>query len=282
MSSLPAKPVCPDCPPCRAPDPVPVPVSDPVSDPVPTPTPVKPNFSSKGSVGLGESDDMFVHLAYTAPFMFSAADSYITSEVSRQLILGFKPSYFQIPYIYSASDNLVNGKYTSSSKIDGDLVITEYVVPYTGMVKEEYVLITTYFHNLTNILFYEVPRVFSYNSIDQASVAVTPNGKDFVGKVSIPSSFVDNLNNKVEYVLTVNIDHDNVVTPLTSASKKFNFGKANVALVSYDPCANSYPCQCNCNYPDGREGTIQICGCGLTSKACQSSGCCLGRRLTCR
>ena len=169
--------------------------------------PIVKAFTSKGSVSLGQSTDLFVKFAYTLPFVVSGADSYITSLVSKDLILGFEPTYFQIPYIYSVSDNLVNGKYTSSSKVDGDLVITEYVVPYTGMLKEEYVLITTYYHKQTNILFYEIPRVLTYNSKDQASIAFTPNGKDFVGKIEIPSSFTSLVdeNDVISYVLDISI-----------------------------------------------------------------------------
>jgi len=175
-------------------------------------------FTSKGSVGLGESNDLFVKLAYSVPFAASAADSYITSQISKDLILGFEPTYFQIPYIYSAADNLVNGKYSSTTKSQGDLIINEYVIPYTGAVKEEYVLVTTYFNVSTKILFYEIPRVFSYNSKEKASVAVTPNGVDFVGKISIPSSFITPTPSpsKKDYILTLNISPDNVVTPLNT------------------------------------------------------------------
>ena len=175
--------------------------------PAPAPPAEAAPFTSKGSVSLGESTDLFVKFAYTLPFVVSGADSYITSLVSKDLILGFEPTYFQIPYIYSVSDNLVNGKYSSSTKTDGDLVITEYVVPYTGMEKEEYVLITTYYHKQTNILFYEIPRVLSYNSKDQASIAFTPNGKDFVGKIEIPSSFTSLVdeNDVISNILDISI-----------------------------------------------------------------------------
>lgn len=162
-------------------------------------------FTASGSVGLGESTDLFVKLAYTVPFAASSADSFITTKISKDLILGFEPTYFQVPYIYSAADNLVNGKYTSSSKNEGELIVTEYVIPYQGEFKEEVVVITTYFNTTTNILFYEIPRVFTYNSKDQASVAVTPNGPNFVGKLAIPSSFTTIVNDK-DPVLYFNID----------------------------------------------------------------------------
>ena len=187
-------------------------------------------FTSNGSVGLGESTDLFIKLAYSVPFAASAADSYITSQISKDLILGFEPIYFQIPYIYSAADNLVNGKYSSTTKSQGDLIINEYVIPYTGAMKEEFVLITTYFNVLTKILFYEIPRVFSYNSKEQASVAVTPNGLDFVGKISIPSSFITPTPSpsKKDYILTLNINPDNVVTPLLVGGGGGNSGQGGL------------------------------------------------------
>lgn len=166
---------------------------------------------TSGSVGLGDSNDLFVKLAYTVPFAASSANVYITSKLSLQFIQDFNPSYFQIPYIYSAADNLINGNYTSSSKSEDNIIITNYEIPYTSKFKKELVTIVTYFNKDTNILFYEIPRVFSYNSKDQASVAVTQDSNDFIGKVKIPASFITSKSNKKNYTLLLNIKLNDII-----------------------------------------------------------------------
>ena len=75
---------------------------------------VSTTFTSTGFVSIGNTSNLFVDLAYIFPFATSAADTFITSQVSKQFTDGFNPTYFQIPYIFSACDNLINGKYTSS------------------------------------------------------------------------------------------------------------------------------------------------------------------------
>lgn len=166
------------------------------------------SFSSSGSVILNEteSNDLFVKLSSTIPFTASIINAYITSKVSKEKILDFNPTYFKIPYINSASLNLKNGKYTYSLSITDDLLINKYNIPYQGEVKEELVTIVTYYNIKTNILYYEIPRVFSYNSINQASVSIIQNGKNFIGKIIIPSSFISFNNTKINYILNLNIN----------------------------------------------------------------------------
>ena len=163
-------------------------------------------YLSNGSVAIGSSNDIFVDLAYSLPFGASAADSYITSYLSKQFLLNFEPTYFQIPFIYSATDNLINGNYTKTVKLEDTKVITTYVIPYKKELELAEVTITTILDTITNILFYEIPREFTYNSKDQASVAVTPKGIEFVGKLLIPSSFITVANVELEkFGLTFNI-----------------------------------------------------------------------------
>jgi hypothetical protein len=152
-------------------------------------------FKSEGQVKTTNTLNSFVDLAYSVPFLASAADAYITDLLSKQFIIGFEPTFFQIPYIYSYADNLINGNYTISSlKDEGDLTITTYKIPYQGEFKEEIVTIITYFNKQTNILFHEIPREFSYNSVEQASVSYSQvaDGR-FSGVYSIPYSFVTNI-----------------------------------------------------------------------------------------
>ena len=172
------------------------------------------SFSTVGSINLGNSTDLFTKLAYSVPFGLSAVDAYITSLVSKKFITGFEPTYFQIPYIYSASDNLINGNYTSSSVTEGSKLITTYIIPYNSKPEIKTVTITTYFDETTNILFYEIPREFSYNSKDQASVAVAESGSDFVGKIYIPSSFVT-LDDKPIYKI---VDFNIIMNAIPSAT----------------------------------------------------------------
>ena len=147
-------------------------------------------FASNGEVEIANTRNAFVNLAKSIPFVCSSANSYITSLVSKTFEANFVPTYFQMPYIYSVCDNLFHGIYKESSYVENNIIITKYEIPYKRQNKEEIVTITTYFNTLTNILFYEVPRELSYNSLIRASVAVTPlSDGSFSGKIAIPTSF---------------------------------------------------------------------------------------------
>jgi hypothetical protein len=169
-----------------------------------------PGFSGTSSITIGSSQDTFVDLAYSLPSAASFADSYITSIVSKKFLMNFEPTFFQIPYIYSAADNLINENYKKFIKTEDTKIITTYVIPYIRDLVNAEVTITTYLDILTNILFYEVPREFSYNSKDQASVAIVPEETDFVGKIQIPESFLDITNNSKIYLLNIKIKKDAV------------------------------------------------------------------------
>lgn len=151
---------------------------------------VSASFSTAGEVSLGSTSKIFIDLAYTLPFAASSADAYITSLISKNFQIGFEPTYFQIPKIYSAADNLINGKYTEEVKVEGTKIITTYKIPYSGELKEEIASVVTYFDTTSQILFYEIPRELSYNSKDQASVALaTKDDQVFTGKLIIPVSW---------------------------------------------------------------------------------------------
>jgi hypothetical protein len=149
-------------------------------------------FTISGQVTTTSLGNAFIDLGDAFPFITSAANVFITSLVSKTLIPNFEPTYFQIPYIYSSKDNLSNGNYTSSVSTEPDLIITTYKIPYKGEFKEEIATIITYFNTVTKILFYEIPREFTYNSKDQASVSIIQlEDLSFSGKILIPVSFIE-------------------------------------------------------------------------------------------
>jgi hypothetical protein len=82
-------------------------------------------FETTGQIAITQLtlDKIFVELAKSIPFVSSNANSYITSLVSKTFEPNFKPTYFQIPYIYSACDNLVNGIYKESSSLEDNIII---------------------------------------------------------------------------------------------------------------------------------------------------------------
>jgi hypothetical protein len=152
-------------------------------------------FESRGDIKVGTSNDIFSNLGYTLPFSGSGVNTYITSLVSKQFIKGFEPTYLQIPYIYSGADNLINGNYKSYEVKDGNKIITTYYIPYKGLNdKEQIATIVTYYDITTNILFYEVPSEFSYNSLTKLSVAASQiSDKEYSFKVLIPEDWVSPL-----------------------------------------------------------------------------------------
>jgi len=200
------------------------------------------DFINTGSISTTNTGNSFVDLAYSVPFLASDADTYITSLVSKQFVSGFQPTFFQIPYIYSCADNLVNGKYTTTSSDDGNTIITTYKIPYTGEFKEEIATFVTYFDKTTNILFNEIPREFSYNSVDQASIAFSQLAdKSFQGIINIPASFVSNVDNSnkgLNFTISPN-DAISVNTPsnstiivkadLQKSNKSYNYQGKNTS-----------------------------------------------------
>jgi hypothetical protein len=138
--------------------------------------------------------NLFVDLAYSISSITSLVRSYITSLVSKSSEPNFQPNYFQIPFIYSVADNLINGNYKESSVNEKNVIVTTYKIPYKGEYKEEISTFITYFNTLTNILFYEIPREFSYNSLEQGSVALIKlSDGSFSGKIAIPTTFISSL-----------------------------------------------------------------------------------------
>jgi hypothetical protein len=192
----------------------------------------EPSFQVQGEVSITQTANSFVDLAYSIPFLASEADAYITSILSKQFIIGFEPTFFQVPYIYSCADNLINGNYTYSSTDNGTHVITTYKIPYKGELTELVATIVTDFNKETNILFYEVPREFSYNSVDQASLAfIQLADGSFNGTLLIPSSFVSNVD-RTGYKLTFTISSGDVISVDKANPSKSNCCKKITSIVT--------------------------------------------------
>lgn len=201
-------------------------------------------FTGSATIAIGDSPDLFVSLAYMLPSGGSFADSYITSLVSKNFLINFEPTFFQIPYIYSAADNLINGNYKKSVEEEGEKIITTYIVPYKRELIDAEATITTYFDKKTNILFYEVPSEFTYNSSEKASVAVTPDGANYIGKILIPASFITLESSIKTYPLTFTIKKDAVPsaagTGVTATIEVFGGGRegGGCRYTSYNECVN--------------------------------------------
>lgn len=157
-------------------------------------------FSCNSKFAVTNSGSLFIDLANSISCFACAANYYISSIVSVTLS---DCNFFQIPYIISALRNLENGKYTESSVTENGIVITTYLIPYSTDLLEKTITLITYFNNLTNILFYEIPREFSYNSKEQSSVAITfLEDGSFPGKIFIPASFTSTREQFLSFIVT--------------------------------------------------------------------------------
>jgi hypothetical protein len=177
----------------------------------------KPGFQNSCNFEVSNTGNIFVDLAYSVPCLASANNTYISTILSKQMkfLDNFKTVFFNMNYIYSYSDNLINGKYTSSTSDNGKIIKTIYNIPYQGEFKEEITTVITYFNKETNILFHEIPREFSNNSVEQASIAYIQFPDGIVkGTVNIPDSFVND--NIFIYLLDFNIQITSNITNNTN------------------------------------------------------------------
>jgi len=210
------------------------------------------SFQSTSTIQLNSSDDLFIRLAYNSPLGSSSADAYITSLVS-SIQNKYQPSYFEVPLIYSAADNLVNGNYNKSITVQGSKTITTYNVPYKvpNEIQDKYVKYITYYDSETKFLFFEIPSEFTYNNKEKASISVINNILNIQGKLSIPKSFVNSTTNVgANYILDFNI------TETDSEDKKINNdGIQTLGKVIYTNSDAAYSCSaCPCSGPGNTLG----------------------------
>jgi hypothetical protein len=184
-------------------------------------------FTTEGSVPIIQSQDTFISLANTIPLISSAANSLIITKSSQNDQKGFSPTFFNISYIDSVVTNIENGNYQSSSTTEDNQIITNYLIPYNTDTGEKILNLTTILDSTTNITFYTVPRDLTYNSVKEASVAIVPNGKNYIGKINIPRNFYSTNQKKVGFLFNLNIITD-------------------LDLQTYNVTSTSITCNCQC------------------------------------
>ena len=150
-------------------------------------------YLSECSVIIGSTNNTFINLAYTIPFFASSINAWLISLVTTQFTKNYKPTFFQLDYIYSASNNLINGNFKEKIEINKDIIKTIYFIPYDTENGEKISKLITYYNINTKILFYIIPREFSNNSIEEASVSFySEENNNYIGTILIPSSFYTN------------------------------------------------------------------------------------------
>jgi hypothetical protein len=183
---------------------------------VPPPPEATPSYVSTSTLSVGDSKDQFIDLAFAIPYLAGTIDADLSAKLSKApLELSLDPKFFQLPYIYSFATNLSKGKYSSTFIKDDDKeTVTSYVVPYKSEFSEKTVTIVTTLVKETNILFHEIPREFSYDSAEQASVATSMNADGtFEGIYLVPKSFIDGELNSgtIKYEFKINPKTDTIV-----------------------------------------------------------------------
>jgi hypothetical protein len=171
------------------------------------------------------SNDLFVELAKACTFSLSDSNVFITSNLSfkEDREDNFKPTYFQIPYIYSAADNLTNGNFKKSVTIEGNTIITTYYIPYkvSNILNDKIVVYVVYFNTDTQTIFFEIPREFTFNSKESSSTALTINGENTQGIFLIPKSFTNALA-KPGDMYSINISISSIEKENTNAFRLSN------------------------------------------------------------
>lgn len=199
-----------------------------------------PSYVSASTLSVGDTTDQFVDLAFAVPYLAGTIDADLSSKLSTApLELSLDPKFFQLPYIYSFASNLSKGNFTASILKDDDKeTVTSYKIPYKSEFSEKVVNFVTTLVKETNILFHEIPREFSYNSAEQASVAtsVDSNG-NYTGVYLVPKSFIDGKlgSGNIKYDLKINPKTDIVVEAkpsYTPGCLTCGFGRKKRAAVS--------------------------------------------------
>jgi hypothetical protein len=68
--------------------------------------------------------------------LLSAWNEFLSNIIINRPISDFKPSFFQLPYIYSINNNVNNNNYTVTSSTIGDLITSIYIIPYKSLIEE--------------------------------------------------------------------------------------------------------------------------------------------------
>jgi len=233
---------------------------------VPEPLPVIPKFETKGSLQLTNTGNAFTDLAPVIPFAISAINAYITSLAVQKNSL--EPTFFNSPYLYSLSNNLVLGNYLESSFTEGILTATTYLVPYQSEFRIETATIVTFFNSETKILFFQIPKEFSYNSLELAAVATGIIETGYHAKVQVPQSFIDKTISTLGQVVSVEVDIPNLPLPTNGVVPFTDDCKVNQK--STTACSKKTQSECGQYYSTNR---CVATNCEWNGSYCSNSGC---------
>lgn len=147
-------------------------------------------LKSVGETKVNLSNDRFIALIPTMVNLLSEGDSVISNVIIDEAIDLTLPSFFQLPYVVSIIDNVNKNNYTSNSSTNGDLITSIYNIPYQSLEGEKTITFTTFYNTVKDLLTYQIPRVLSYNSKNQATVYASNNdSKSTIIYLEIPQSF---------------------------------------------------------------------------------------------
>jgi hypothetical protein len=144
-------------------------------------------FIKKDKISTTNTGNIFIDFVNSIPFITSNINDYINLIISSKLNNDFvENNYFKIILINSVVENLIKGNYTYTSEIVDNEIITYYNISYQDKQILKQVTITTIYNSLSNVLFYDIPKEFSYNSENMANVSIIINDNFYKGKIFIP------------------------------------------------------------------------------------------------
>ena len=221
--------------------------------------PSKSMFSTSSDVLTTSSGDDFVDVINSVPFIISSANSYISNTLANNKLNRSDSNFVEVGNLHQISQNLVDGNYSKLVENDENknLIVTTYKIPYKDELKEKIATIKTYYDPTTKILFYEIPREFTYNSKDQASISITKlPDLSFVGKLLIPGSFLSSTRNReLPYKIKSNDDNNTVNT--SKLTVEANIPVSFPCVECLNQCGNNGCCD-----PSG------LNGCECCSECC--------------
>ena len=172
-------------------------------------------FSGNGKAKILDTPVIsnFIETCYAMPIYLQIASSVVSSLMQNNYTTAYQPIVFDYPKIYLIADSLALGKYTVDSKIIDDEKITNYLIDYVYNKELLKLKLTVILNINTNYTYYNVPTELTYNSINQASVVLTPTLNGFYGIINIPKNFVNlpnskNSKNENSYKLPYFIDRE--------------------------------------------------------------------------
>ena len=204
-------------------------------------------FIQKDKISTTNTGNIFIDFVNSIPFITSNINDYINLIISSNLNNDFvENNFFKIILINSVVDNLLKGNYTHISEIFDNEIITYYTIPYQDKYLSKKVTITTIYNSLSNILFYDIPKEFSYNSESMANVSIIINDNFYKGKIFIPHHNILPLKMSIPQFnngfLLPFIISSNTVSDTYSNSDNYLEKLYNIKIVVKDPLNIEYCC----------------------------------------